>query len=292
LHLGVPDTFVWQRDVLRAWADRTCFSRPAPRCLGIANTNVQWPRTGNCDEITAPNRLLVEYTMNQAGIERLTVLVMQHDPLLCAGVVSALRQHAGFDVLVAQVDDEHVDLAGVDVVIADYSYSMCLAAAATQMTHRPLSGARVLTLTSNDREADIRRAIESGVHGYLLLGGALSELIESVTTVARGVRYLCRAVAQRMADSLARASLTTREMDVLRLVVIGESNKEIARRLHIELGTVKSHVSAIMTKLDASSRTQAASIAVTRGLVDPSELAPLPWVASRQGSVPLQAQFA
>jgi DNA-binding NarL/FixJ family response regulator len=86
--------------------------------------------------------------------------------------------------------------------------------------------------------------------------------------------------------------LTEREIEILSSLNAGESNKEIARRLHIELGTVKSHVSAIMTKLDASSRTQAASIAVTRGLVDPSELAPLPWVASRQGSVPLQAQFA
>jgi two-component system NarL family response regulator len=139
---------------------------------------------------------------------------------------------------------------------------------AVRAAHRPLAAARIMALTSNDREADIRRAVEAGVHGYLLLGGPLSELIEGVTTVAHGVRYLGRSVAQRMADSLTRASLTSRETEVLRLVMTGESNKAIARRLNIELGTVKSHMTAIMTKLGATSRTQAAGIASARGLVE------------------------
>jgi two-component system NarL family response regulator len=71
-----------------------------------------------------------------------------------------------------------------------------------------------------------------------------------------------------MADSLTHAKLTRREEEVLRLVVAGESNKTIARHLEIEVGTVKSHMTAIMTKLGATSRTQAAGIAATRGLVD------------------------
>jgi two-component system NarL family response regulator len=128
-------------------------------------------------------------------------------------------------------------------------------------------------LTSNDREADIRRAIEAGVQGYLLLGGTLDELVAGVTAVAKGMRYLCRSVAERMADSLTRTPLTSRETEVLQLVARGESNKEIARRLRIELGTVKSHMSAIMTKLNASSRTHAAGIAATRGLVQERALA-------------------
>ncbi len=71
--------------------------------------------------------------------------------------------------------------------------------------------------------------IEAGVHGYLLLGGPLSELVEGVTAAARGQRYLGLTVAQRMADSLTRTALTSRETEVLRLVVAGESNKTIAR---------------------------------------------------------------
>src|SRR5262249_6709332 len=110
--------------------------------------------------------------------------------------------------------------------------------------------------------------IEAGVYGYLLAGGPLGELIDAVTAVAGGMRYMSMSVAQRMADSLTRTSLTSREAEVLRLVATGQPNKAIARELSIELGTVKSHVSAIMAKLGASSRTQAARIAAARGLVE------------------------
>ncbi len=206
--------------------------------------------------------------MNHTAPDRSTILVMHPDPLLRAGLVAALSQHAAFEVLVEGIDTAGSDELRIDVVIADYGHAMRLADPAVRAAQRRLAAARILALTSNDREADIRRAIEAGVHGYLLLGGPLGELIEGVTTVARGVRYLGRSVAQRMADSLTRATLTSREVEVLRLVVAGESNKAIARQLQIEVGTVKSHMSAIMTKLGATSRTQAAAIAATRGLVE------------------------
>lgn len=206
--------------------------------------------------------------MNHTAPHRSNILVVHHDPLLRAGLVTALRQHASFEVFVDDVDAVAAEEPQIDVVVADYNQAMHLSDPAVRASHRPLLAARILALTSNDREADIRRAIEAGVHGYLLVGGPLSELIEGVTTLAHGVRYLCRSVAQRMADSLTRASLTSREIEVLRLVVTGESNKAIARQLQIEVGTVKSHMSAIMTKLGAASRTQAAGIAAARGLVE------------------------
>ena len=206
--------------------------------------------------------------MNHIAPRRSNILVMHPDPLLSAGLVAALRQHAAFEIYVDGVDTLTSDGPQIDVVIADYHDGMRLTNAAVRTRQAPLATARILALTANDREADIRRAVEAGIHGYLLLGGPLSELIEGVRTVANGVRYLCRSVAQRMADSLTRASLTSREIEVLRLVVAGEPNKGIARQLRIEVGTVKSHMTAIMTKLGASSRTQAAGIAAARGLVE------------------------
>lgn len=205
--------------------------------------------------------------MNHAASSFYNVLVMYDDALVCAGLVSALGQHPGLEVRAAGLDFLPGAL-GVDVVVADYRNAMRLCDPCNRSPHRPLAAPRVLALTANDREADIRRAIECGVHGYLLLGCTLDELIEGVTNVACGLRYLSRSVAQRMADSLTRAPLTSRELEVLLLVATGESNKVIARQLHIEVGTVKSHMSAIMTKLGATSRTQAAGIAVARGLVD------------------------
>ncbi len=211
--------------------------------------------------------------MNHSTPYRPNILVMQHDPLLRAGLVAALGQHTEFETFVDDRDNSCSDEHRIDVIVADYSHAMRLTDSAARAAHRPLAAARILLLTSNDREADIRRAIKAGVHGYLLLGGPLSELIEGVRTVVNGMRYLCRSVAQRMADSLTCASLTPREIDVLGFVVAGESNKAIARQLHIELRTVKSHMSAIMSKLGATSRTQAAGIATARGLVEERMLA-------------------
>jgi len=198
-----------------------------------------------------------------------TVLTLHPDPLVRSGIVAALRAHPGFDAIDADAHD--FEGRTIDVVIADDQQALQLCDLDEQARRRPLARARILVLTANDRETAIRKAIEAGVSGYLVFGCPVSELIEGVAAVAQGGRYLGRAVAQRMADSMTRASLTQREADVLRFVVAGESNKVIARSLRIEVGTVKTHVSAILAKLDARSRTQAAAIAIARGLVEPGK---------------------
>lgn len=207
--------------------------------------------------------------MNYLQPRRSTVLVMHPDPIFSAGLVTALRQAATLEVVVHEGDGLGPGESRVDVVITDYDAAMRLVEDPVARESRAVpETARILAVTSNCREADIRRAIQAGVHGYLLIGGPLTELIESVNVVAGGARYLSLSVAQRMADSLTRATLTSREVEVLRLVALGQPNKVIARQLRIELGTVKSHISAIMAKLDASSRTHAARIAASRGLVE------------------------
>jgi two-component system NarL family response regulator len=182
-------------------------------------------------------------------------------------VVASLSRFPCFAVFADTGEGAGPPPSEIDVVVADYASAVSLGDS-RERAARGLARARILALTANDREVDIRRAIQAGIHGYVLVGGPLSELVEAVSAVADGVRYLCRAVAQRMADSLTHASLTLREVEVLELVVDGESNKAIARRLEIEVGTVKSHMSAIMAKLGATSRTQAASIAASRGLIE------------------------
>lgn len=209
------------------------------------------------------------------------VLTLHSNPLVHAGIVASLRQHGGFEVFDEGPDPANRSGIRMDVVVADYHDAMRLAGAASEGTVGPLANARILVLTSDDRDMSVRRAIEAGIHGYLLLGGPLSEFIEAVTRLARGSRFLGRSVAQRIADSLVRASLTTREIDVLQLVVAGEPNKAIARRLRIEVGTVKTHMNGILGKLHATSRTQAAAIAVTQGIVQERMLTPSVAFASR-----------
>lgn len=203
--------------------------------------------------------------MNSSLHDPCRVLVMHAEPLIAAGLASALRQCPGLTVHVPAAEERAA--AEVDVIVADYAQGLRLAAIpGARPPSRP--PARVLVITAHDREHEVRLALEAGVHGYLLLDCPIQELIAGVRALERGSRYLCLAVAQRMAESLTREALTPREADVLRLLVRGQCNKTIAKQLGIAVGTVKAHVKAIMGKLDSSSRTQAASVAVQRGLVD------------------------
>jgi DNA-binding NarL/FixJ family response regulator len=202
-----------------------------------------------------------------ASPRRSKVLVRHREPLLRAGIAAALRAHAGFDVSVDGDDESRGATAGFDVIVTDYDDGLRLAGESGRAPPGAPPAARVLVLTTFDREADIRRAVVAGVHGYLVRGTDPAELVEGVAAAARGARYWCRTAALRMLDSQAHADLTEREVQVLQLVADGEPNKSIARQLQIEVGTVKAHMSAIMTKLHATSRTHAARIGTARGLV-------------------------
>ena len=200
--------------------------------------------------------------MNAWSMQRVRVLVEHADPLVYAGLLTTLRREPEFDVRCAS------DAADgpAEVIVTDY-------AAGLRRAVESRRGPRVLIVTPNDREHEIRIALESGVHGYLLLGRPVEELAEAVRTLGRGLRYLALEVSQRMADSLTREQLTGRETQVLRLLARGLCNKSIAQQLDIGLGTVKAHVRGILAKLEASSRTEVVSIAVQRGLIEERSLA-------------------
>ncbi len=202
--------------------------------------------------------------MNYVDSRKLRVLVNHTDPVLALGLAAALRQQPDFDVLMQGADTMSWRGAQADVVITDYGDGLALAADSVHAHAMP----RVLVMTVFDREHDVRVALEAGVHGYLLLGCSVDELVTGVRSLGHRSRYLCLAVAQRMADSLTREVLTVREAEVLTWIASGQCNKSIASRLDITVGTVKTHVRAIMSKLDAGSRTEAANIATQRGLVD------------------------
>ncbi|WP_425258825.1 DNA-binding response regulator [Rubrivivax sp. RP6-9] len=202
--------------------------------------------------------------MQMLEVTRIRILVAHANPLIAVGLATALRRSEDFDVAVDGID-VGPGAALPDVVVADCETGLRRAAA-----HREARGTaapRVLVMCGQLREHEVRRALEQGVHGYLPLDSAIDEFVHGVRTVARGARYLAPSTAQCMADSLTREALTAREAEVLDLLACGQCNKSIARQLDIAVGTVKAHVKAIMAKLDASSRTQAVSVAAQRGLV-------------------------
>lgn len=128
-------------------------------------------------------------------------------------------------------------------------------------------GTRVLVLTTYDNEEDIFRALEAGARGYLLKDTTSEELVAAVRQIHEGGRYLPQAVASRLADRLIRPSLTPRELDVLRLVSRGRTNKEMASAMFISEETVKTHMKSLFQKLDVHDRAEAVSVSLQRGII-------------------------
>jgi two-component system NarL family response regulator len=126
---------------------------------------------------------------------------------------------------------------------------------------------RVLVLTTYDNEEDIFQALEAGARGYLLKDTTKEELIAAVRQIHQGERYLPQAVAGRLADRLIRPSLTPRELDVLRLVSRGRTNKEMASAMFISEETVKTHMKSLFQKLGVHDRAEAVSVSMQRGLI-------------------------
>jgi DNA-binding NarL/FixJ family response regulator len=191
---------------------------------------------------------------------RIRVAVQYADPLVAIGLSTVLSQQQDID-LVGQPRG-----AVADIVIADYRHGLSLAHEARRQG-RSVRGARVLVIATQDREHDVRNALEAGVEGYLELGCAVQDFVHGVRQLARGARYLSVAAAARIAESMAHSVLTQREQQVLVLVARGKSNKAIALVLDISIGTVKAHMKGVMGKLGAVTRTEAASIAGARGMV-------------------------
>jgi two-component system NarL family response regulator len=127
--------------------------------------------------------------------------------------------------------------------------------------------ARIIVLTTFDGDEDIYRAFQAGARAYLLKDMHHDELLGAIRAVYQGQRFIPQAIATRLAERMPRSELTSRELEVLKLIVKGMSNKEIGAALSITEGTVKIHVNNVLGKLGVSDRTKAATTAIQRGIV-------------------------
>ena len=127
--------------------------------------------------------------------------------------------------------------------------------------------ARVIMLTTSDGDADIQRAIRAGAAGYMLKSMPMEQLLGVIRSVHAGKRHIPPEVAVRLAEHMGDEDLTTRELDVLRLIRDGYRNKQIADQLSISENTVNFHIKNLMDKLQANDRTHAVTIGLRRGLL-------------------------
>jgi len=153
---------------------------------------------------------------------------------------------------VTLMDLQMPDMGGIEAIIAIRS---------------EFPNARIIVLTTYSGDAQILRALKAGARAYLLKGQVSRELLETIRTVHAGHKRIPPEVAAKIAEHSGEEDLTSREIDVLRLIATGNSNKEIASQLCIAEETVKSHVTNILTKLAASDRTHAVTTALKRGII-------------------------
>jgi two-component system, NarL family, response regulator len=154
-----------------------------------------------------------------------------------------------------------------DVTLLDLRMPIMSGIDAAAAIHREYPRARLIALTTYGGDEDIRRALHAGVQAYLMKDILHDELLKAIRAVHEGHTYLPATVAAAIAAQMPRPDLSARELQVLQLIVAGLANKQIAYTLNIAEYTVKNHVKNILDKLAVQDRTQAATVAIQRGIV-------------------------
>ena len=202
------------------------------------------------------------------------ILIVDDHPVVRTGLAGMLVGEPEFDVVGEAANGERaVAIApnlAPDVVLMDLRMPVMDGVTAIERLRVLIPNAHVLVLTTYDSDADIVRAVEAGATGYLLKDAPRDELFRAIRATAAGESALTPAVATRLMHRVrapAPSTLSEREIEVLRFVARGASNKEIAAALFISEATVKSHLIHIYRKLDVDDRTAAVTAALDRGLI-------------------------
>ena len=203
--------------------------------------------------------------------EKIKVMIVDDHPLLRVGVASIVNARSDMTVMAQTgTGEEAVALFSQhrpDVTLMDLRLPKMSGVDAILAIRARFPMARFVVLTTYEGDEDIHRALEAGAKGYIIKGMPYQTLIEALLLVHGGGRFLPPPVARALASRMPDSDLSSREQEVLRHLVAGMSNKEIAGLLGITEATVKCHVSTILMRLNVSDRTQAVVTALQRGLV-------------------------
>lgn len=217
----------------------------------------------------------------QVGGERpIRIIIADDHWVVREGLRMYLGRDPGFEIVGEAEDGQQaVQLAAErqpDVILMDLLMPVMDGITAIRTIRREVPAIEIVALTSVLEDEQVVAAVRAGAIGYVLKDAHGLELKEAIRAAADGRVHLAPEAAARLLREVRTPDrpdrLTERETDVLRLISIGLSNKEIARRLNIGEGTVKTHVSSVLNKLGLQSRTQAALHAVRLGLVRPEEV--------------------
>jgi DNA-binding NarL/FixJ family response regulator len=198
------------------------------------------------------------------------VLTIDEQPLVQEGLAALINKEPDMAVVAGVSSGKEAinsyrryrpDVATLDLLLPDMPGETVAAQILDEFPD-----ARIVIITAAQGDVHIHRALEAGVHGYVLKAMSSRELLEVIRQVHAGKKMIPRQVALRMAEHFTDESLTPREVEVLQLVAQGNRNKEVAAQLCIAEDTVRMHMKNIMSKLDVHDRTRAVTLAMTRGV--------------------------
>ena len=206
------------------------------------------------------------------GTWAIRILTVDDHQLLREGIAAVLEGQPDM-VLVGQASNGREAIEGFrqhrpDVTLMDLRMPDMSGIEAITAIRAEFPNARIIVLTTYAGDVQAAGALKAGASGYLLKNLVRKELLDTIRAVHAGKRRVPPEIATEIAEHVADDALTEREIEVLRRVAAGKSNKVIAAELDISEGTVKTHMKSILPKLDASDRTHAVMIALKRGILD------------------------
>ncbi|MGH8260365.1 MAG: response regulator [Steroidobacteraceae bacterium] len=206
-----------------------------------------------------------------AAVRKIRVILADDHPVVRDGLAAIVNRQSDMEVVAEAADGEEAtelyERHLPDVMVLDLRMPKRDGVSVVQQVLERHPRARLLIMTTYDGDEDIFRCLSQGAKGYMLKDAPRQEILSAIRAVSEDRPYASSSIAAKALQRMGKPSLTQRELDVLQLLAEGRSNKDIARRLSITEGTAKTHVKAILTKLDAISRTEAVAVAHKRGMI-------------------------
>jgi len=203
---------------------------------------------------------------------KIRVFAVDDHPLLREGIAAVMAGEEDMELVAeAASGEEAISLFRVhrpDVTLMDIQMPGMNGIETIKAIRSEFPAARFIVLTTYQGDVQALRALKAGAFGYLLKSMMRKELLDTIRSVHAGKRRIPPEIAAELADHVTDDALSEREIEVLRKVAGGQSNKVIASQLEVSEATVKGHMKSILAKLGASDRTHAVTIALKRGFID------------------------
>jgi len=210
--------------------------------------------------------------MSSLSSARIRILIVDDHPVLREGVAAVIQTQPDMEMVGEAVDGgdaiEAFRRLRPDVTLMDLQMPRLDGVLAISAIRQEFPQARIIVLTTYSGDVKALRALKAGAVGYLLKSSLRKELVETVRAVHQGRRHLPPELASEIVAFAMDDPLSAREIEILRLVAIGNANKSIAVTLKISEDTVKAHLKSIFGKLRVADRTHAVTVAARRGFID------------------------